>query len=346
MSLSGKGFASDNNAGIHPVLLQAIQEANSGHAIAYGDDEYTRRAETLIREYFGTQVIVFFVLTGTGANVLSLASVTQPYHAVICADTAHIQLDECGAPEKFTSCKLITVPTRDGKISAATASKCIQGIGVEHHVQPRVISISQPTEMGTIYSVPEIQALAKLTQDHGMILHMDGARLANASVSLGLPFKAFTADAGVDVLSFGGTKNGMLFGESVIFFNPALAENFKYFRKQGMQLASKMRFISAQFEAYLSTGIWQRNARHANRMARLLYEKVSSIRGVTITQPVEANAVFAVIPEHIIKPLQEKYFFYIWNETTSEVRWMTSFDTQEEDFEAFSSLLTSLMAEI
>ncbi len=346
MSLSGKGFASDNIAGIHPVMLQAIQEANSGHAIAYGDDEYTRRAESIFREHFGPQATVFFVLTGTGANVLSLASVTRPYHAVVCADTSHIQMDECGAPEKFTSCKLITIPTRDGKINAATASKYLQGFGVEHHVQPRVISISQPTEMGTVYSVPEIQALAELTREHGMILHMDGARLANASVSLGLPFRTFTVDAGVDILSFGGTKNGMLFGESVIFLNPSLADNFKYLRKQGMQLASKMRFISAQFEAYLSTGIWKRNAVHANRMARLLYEKVSRIRGVTITQPVEANAVFAVIPESIIRPLQEQYFFYIWDEATSEVRWMTSFDTVEEDIEAFSSFLASLMDEI
>ena len=248
-----RGFASDNNAGIHPALLEAIREANSGHVVAYGDDVYTRRAEITFREHFGQQAEVFFVLTGTGANVLSLASVTRSYHAIICAETAHIQVDECGAPEKFTGCKLISIPTPDGKLTVEKIAEHLHVFGIEHHVQPRVISISQPTEMGTVYTPAEIRALAELAQNSGLLLHMDGARLANAAVSLDLPFKAFTTDAGVDVLSFGGTKNGMLFGESVVFLNSAVAPDFKYLRKQSMQLASKMRFISAQFEAYLST---------------------------------------------------------------------------------------------
>jgi len=339
-----RGFASDNNAGIHPILLEAIREANSGHVIAYGDDVYTRKAETTFRKYFGPQTEVFFVLTGTGANVLSLASITRSFHAVISAGTAHIQVDECGAPEKFTGCKLISLPSPDGKLTAEKISEHLHGLGVEHHVQPRVISISQPTEMGTVYTPAEIRALAELAKNSGLLLHMDGARLANAAVSLDLPFKSFTTDAGVDVLSFGGTKNGMLFGESVVFLNPTLAADFKYLRKQAMQLASKMRFISAQFEVYLSSGVWFRNAEHANRMARLLFEKVSCIKGITITQPVQANAVFAIIPEKIIRPFQEKYFFYIWNESTSEVRWMTSFDTSPEDLDGFCNSLASLLA--
>jgi threonine aldolase len=336
-----RGFASDNNSGIHPLLLESIAEANSGHTIAYGDDEYTRRAETAFKKHFGPQAEVFFVLTGTGANVLSLASLTRSFHAVICAETAHIHVDECGAPEKFTHCKLLPVATPDGKLTVENVSRHLHGFGFEHHVQPRVISISQSTEMGTVYTPDEIKALAMLAGKFGMVLHMDGARLANAAASLELPFKAFTADTGVDVLSFGGTKNGMLFGESVVFLTPGLAGNFKYLRKQGMQLSSKMRFVSAQFETYLEKEVWYHNALHANKMARLLYERTSKINGITITQPVQANAVFAMIPESIIQSLQERYFFYIWDEASSEVRWMTSFDTTTDDIEDFSAFLSS-----
>ena len=222
---------------------------------------------------------------------------------------------------------MLPVVTPDGKLTADGIRKHLHGFGFEHHAQPRVISISQPTEMGTVYTPSEIMSLADLAHQNNMILHMDGARLANAAVSLDLPFKAFTTDAGVDVLSFGGTKNGMLFGESVVFLKPGMSAEFKYFRKQGMQLASKMRYISAQFEAYLNTDIWRTNAMHANKMAQLLYEKTSSIPGVKITQKVQANAVFAIIPANLVEALQEKYFFYVWDEVTSEVRWMTSFDT-------------------
>ncbi len=341
-----RGFASDNNAGIHPVLLESIAAANSGHVVAYGDDEYTRRAEKAFKHHFGEQAEVFFVLTGTGANVLSLASFTKSYNSVICAETAHIQVDECGAPEKFTQCKLLPVITFDGKLTTEGIKKYLHGFGFEHHAQPGVISISQPTEMGTVYTPSEIRLLADLAHQNDMFLHMDGARLANAAVSLNLPFKAFTTDSGVDVLSFGGTKNGMLFGESVVFLKPGMSANFKYLRKQGMQLASKMRFISAQFEAYLTCDVWRTNALHANKMAQLLYDKTAVIPGIKITQRVEANAIFAIIPAHLVEILQEKYFFYVWDDTTSEVRWMTSFDTTEEDIEDFSSFLASNMSAV
>jgi threonine aldolase len=338
-----RGFASDNNAGIHPLLLESIACANPGHAIAYGDDEFTQRAQNTFKNHFGPDAEVFFVLTGTGANVLSLATLTRSYNSVICAETAHIHVDECGAPEKFTNCKLLTVTTTDGKLTVENVSKHLHGFGFEHHTQPRVISVSQPTEMGTVYTPDELLSLAGLAHNHGMVLHMDGARLANAAVSLNLPFKAFTTNAGVDVLSFGGTKNGMLFGESVVFLKAGLAENFRYLRKQSMQLASKMRFISAQFETYLNKEVWYQNATQANKMARLLYDKVSRIKGITVTQPVQANAVFAVIPESIIKPLQDQYFFYVWDEAKSEVRWMTSFDTTTEDVDGFSAFISSMM---
>lgn len=339
-----RGFASDNNAGIHPVLLESMATANSGHVVAYGDDEYTRRAEKAFKDHFGSVAEVFFVLTGTGANVLSLASFTRSFNSVICAETAHIEVDECGAPEKFTQCKLLPVATLDGKLTVDGIKKHLHGFGFEHHAQPRVISISQPTEMGTVYTPSEISSLAELAHQNNMILHMDGARLANAAVSLNLSFKAFTTDAGVDVLSFGGTKNGMLFGESVVFLKPGKSAEFKYLRKQGMQLASKMRYISAQFEAYLTKDLWRTNAMHANKMAQLLYEKMSSIPGIKITQKVQANAVFAIIPSHLVETLQEKYFFYVWDEITSEVRWMTSFDTTPGDIDGFSSFLASKMS--
>lgn len=339
-----RGFASDNNAGIHPMLLSAIQKANEGHVVAYGDDVYTRDAVNAIKKHFSEEAEVFFVLTGTGANVLGLASLTESYHAVICADTAHINADECGAPEKFCNCKLLALPSADGKLTPDAVSQHLHGFGFEHHVQPKVISISQPTEMGTVYSPGEIRALSDLAKQYKMFLHMDGARLANAAVSLNLDFKSFTAHAGVDVLSFGGTKNGMLFGESVIFFRPELAENFRYMRKQGMQLASKMRYISAQFITYLNSDIWRENANHANAMAKLLLEKITGLPDIHVTQKVEANAIFVIVPQKIIKPLQDKYFFYVWDEARCEVRWMTSFDTSTADIEGFTDCLRLLLS--
>jgi threonine aldolase len=334
-----RSFASDNNAGVHPAVMEAMAAANDGHVIAYGDDVYTARAIKKFRDHFGKETEVFFVFGGTGANILGLKAATQPHHAVICAETAHINVDECGGPEKFTSCKLLGVRTADGKLTVDQIPPLLHEVGFEHHVQPRVISISQATEMGTVYKPRELKALADFAHDHGMLLHMDGARIANAAASLDVKLRAITKDAGVDILSFGGAKNGMMYGEAVVFFNQKLAEDFKYTRKQGAQLPSKMRFISAQFEALLTDDLWRRNAQHANRMAQLLAAELRKIPQITITQKVEANGVFAVIPRRYVPLLQRKYFFYIWNEEKSEVRLMTSFDTTEEDIADFVSLV-------
>jgi threonine aldolase len=334
-----RSFASDNNSGVHPEILEAISRANGGHVVAYGDDPHTERAIQVFKKHFGKHVEVFFVFGGTGANVLGLKAATEPYHAVVCAETAHINVDECGAPEKFTGCKLLTVATEDGKVKPDQVKPFLEHIGFEHHVQARVISISQSTEMGTVYTAREIKALADFAHGNGMLLHMDGARIANAAASLNVNFKKITTDAGVDVLSFGGAKNGMMFGEAVVFFNPQLATGFKYLRKQGTHLPSKMRFISAQFEALLGTDLWRRNAEHANRMAQVLAAELNKIPQIRITQKVESNGVFALVPKKHIPVLQKHYFFYVWNEATSEVRFMTSFDTTEDDINDFVSLV-------
>jgi threonine aldolase len=338
-----KGFASDNNAGIHPVILEALSGANHGHARGYGNDEYTIRATEIFTAEFGPGTEVYFVFNGTGANVLSIASLTRSFHSVICAETAHIQEDECGAPEKFTGCKLLPVETEDGKLTPQAVEVHLKGFNFEHHSQPGVISISQVTELGTLYRPEEIRALADLAHRHGMFLHMDGARIANAAVALNLPFRVFTRDCGVDALSFGGTKNGMMMGEAVLFFNPELTRDTRYLRKQSMQLFSKMRFVGAQFIAYFSEELWKKNALHANRMAKLLEQHMINIQGIKITRKVEANGVFAIIPKEIIAPLQEKFFFYVWNENTGEVRWMTSFDTTEDEIFEFTRTIKELI---
>lgn len=338
-----RGFASDNNSGIHPEILSAIAAANQGHAVGYGGDELTEKAHQRFKQEFGDQTEVFFVFNGTGANVLGLSSLTRSFNSIICADTAHIQVDECGAPEKFTGCKLLPVETTKGKITPDGIKKYLHGFDFEHHSQPGVISISQVTELGTVYSLEEIKAITSLAHEYGLFVHMDGARLANAAVALGLPFRAFTVDAGVDVLSFGGTKNGMMMGEAVLFFNPELTKNTKYIRKQSMQLYSKMRFVSAQFLAYFENELWKKNASHSNAMAKLLETEVKKIPAIQLTQEVEANGVFAIVPAEIIPQLQEEYFFYMWDEYRSEVRWMTSFDTQEEDIHNFVALIKSLV---
>jgi threonine aldolase len=334
-----RSFASDNNAGVHPKVLEAVVSANQGHVIAYGDDPYTDAATKRFRDELGKDIDVYFVFGGTGANVLGLKSVTQPYHAVLCAETAHINVDECGAPEKFTGCKLLAAKTSDGKLTAAHLKHFLHGVGFEHHVQPRVISISQATEMGTVYTPAELRALAKFAHDNDMLLHMDGARIANAAVSLKSSLREITRDTGVDVLSFGGAKNGTMYGEAVVFFDKNLSRDFKYLRKQGTHLPSKMRFISAQFEALLTNELWRKNAGHANRMAQILARELKQLPQITITQKVESNGVFAILPAKHIPQLQKKYFFYVWNEETSEVRFMTSFDTTEDDIYAFVALI-------
>jgi len=338
-----RSFASDNNAGVHPQVMEALAAANQGHVIAYGDDAYTERAVKKFREHFGKDTEVYFVFGGTGANVLGLKAATESYHAIICAETAHINVDECGAPEKFTGCKLLSLPTPDGKLIPSQMGPLLHNVGFEHHVQPRVISISQATEMGTIYMPRELKALSSFAHDHGMLLHMDGARVANAAASLGVKLRVMTKDAGVDILSFGGAKNGMMYGEAVVFFDPELARNFKYTRKQGTHLPSKMRFISTQFEALLSNDLWRQNALHANRMAQLLASELGKIPQLKITQKVESNGVFAELPEKYIPVLQKQYFFYVWNEQTSEVRFMTSFDTTESDIQDFISLVKKIL---
>jgi threonine aldolase len=338
-----RGFASDNNSGIHPEILKALSVANEGHAVGYGGDQLTEMAVNRFKQEFGENLDVYFVFNGTGANVLGLSTLTHSFHSIICADTAHIQTDECGAPEKLTGCKLLPVETQKGKISPEGIAKYLHGFDFEHHSQPKVISISQVTELGTVYSVEEINAITTLAHEYGLFVHMDGARIANAAVALDLPFRAFTVDAGIDVLSFGGTKNGMMLGEAVLFFNPELAGNAKYIRKQNMQLFSKMRFVSAQFLAYFNDDLWKRNATHSNKMAQLLEQEVRKIPAIQLTQEVEANGVFAIVPKEIIPLLQEKYFFYMWDEHRSEVRWMTSFDTQEEDIINFAALIKSLV---
>lgn len=338
-----KGFASDNNSGVHPAILKAIESANHGHVVGYGNDIYTQKAIEIFKERFGDETEVFFVFNGTGANVLGLSTVTHSFNSVICAETAHIQEDECGAPEKFTGCKLLPVEPINGKITPESIQHHLKGFDFEHHSQPRVISISQVTEMGTVYEPHEIIALADLAHKNGMLLHMDGARIANAAVALNLDFKAFTKDCGVDILSFGGTKNGMMMGEAVLFFNRNLTPQTKYIRKQSMQLYSKMRFVGAQFIAYFENDLWKETAIHANKMAKLLESEVAKIPEIELTQPVNANGVFAIVPREIIATLQEQFFFYIWNETTSEVRWMTSFDTTEEDILGFVGLIKQLI---
>ena len=337
--MAKRGFASDNNSGVHPEILKALENVNEGHTIAYGNDEYTLSATETLKREFGDQVEIFFVFIGTAANVLGLDAITQSYHSIICAETAHINQDECGAPEKFTGCKLLPVETPDGKLTIETISKYMHGFGDEHHAQPKVISITQSTEMGTVYSPEEILKITGYAPENGMLVHMDGARISNAAVSLGLDFKDFTTNVGIDVLSFGGTKNGLMYGEAVIFFNKELAGDFKFRRKQGMQLSSKMRYISAQFDTFIKTGIWHSNALHANKMAKLLYDEVVKIKGIKVTQKVEANGIFAIIPKELIPALQDEFFFYVWDEERSEVRWMTSFDTEESDIRKFVSIL-------
>jgi threonine aldolase len=341
--MNPRAFASDNNAGVHPEVLSAIVAANNGHVRSYGHDSYTERAEAVFRRHFGEEARVWFAFNGTAANVLGLQAVTRSYHAVICADGAHIQVDECGAPERFTGCKLIAVPTRDGKLRPDDITRQLHSVGDEHRVQPRVVSISQATELGTVYTVEEVRALADTAHRQGLLLQVDGARIANAAVSLDAPFRRFTAEAGVDLLSFGGTKNGLLAAEAIVFLNGLAPADMPFIRKQGMQLASKMRFLAAQFLALLDTDLWRRNAEHANRMARQLAERVREVPGITITQPVEANGVFARVPPVHIPALQERMFFYVWNVETAEVRWMTAWDTTEEDVEQFAAAVREIV---
>ena len=334
-----RGFGSDNHSGISPEILEALASANVEHALAYGDDEYTQRTADLFKQTFGPQASVYLVFNGTGANVLCIDAMCRSHHAVVCSDTAHIHVDECGAPQRIVGCKLLTVPTPDGKLTPELVKTQLHGFGFEHHSQPRAISIAQSTELGTLYTLDEIRALAELAHSYDMYLHVDGARLANAAVRLGCSFKEMTTDCGVDCLSFGGTKNGLLMGESCVILNPKLDVDMKYRRKQMSQLCSKMRFVAVQFESYLTTGLWRRNAEHSNRMAQLLYQSVKDIPGVRVMYPVQVNSVFVQLPHEVWTGLQNDYFFYDWDEANDVVRWMCSFDTTEEDIAHFVEAL-------
>ena len=336
-------FASDNNAGVHPEVLAALTAANAGHVRSYGHDALTERARELFRTHFGPRADAWFVFNGTAANVLGLGAVTRPYQAVICSDGAHIQVDECGAPERIAGCKLLPVRCPDGKLRPADLPPLLHGVGDEHRVQPRVLSLTQATELGTVYSLEELRALVAAAHGHGLLVHLDGARLANAAVSLGLPFAACTTDLGVDLLSFGGTKNGLLGAEAVVFLQGTGGEAMAYLRKQGMQLASKMRFLAAQFVALLDGDLWQRNAAHANAMARRLADRVRGVPGITITQPVQANGVFARVPPVHIPALQASAYFYVWNPEQDEVRWMTAWDTTEADVDRFATAVREIV---
>ena len=337
-----KSFASDNYSGIHPEVFEALQLANSHHQISYGDDTFTSDAVQLFEKEFGN-VSVLFSFNGTGANVICLKCCTLPFQAVICSDLAHIHVDECGAPTQSIGCSLLPIPTTDGKLTPELIKPLLSRLGNVHHTQPKVISISQSTEVGTIYSIDELKTLCRFAHDNDMYVHLDGARISNAVAALGVTLKEATVDCGVDIMSFGGTKNGLMMGEAVLVFNDKLKANAPYFQKQSAQLFSKNRFIATQFKALLSNDLWLRMATHANKMAQLLSAEIKQLPGVTITRKVQANAVFAIIPQKAIEPLQAKYPFYIWDEETLELRWMCSFDTTEEDIENFVSTLRDLL---
>lgn len=337
-------FASDNYAGVHPEVLAAIALANGGHQVSYGEDAYTDHLQTLMADLFGPGVEAFPVFNGTGANVVSLQALTDRWGAVICADTAHINVDEGGAPERMGGLKLHTVATADGKLTPELIDRQAYGFDDEHRAMPQVVSITQATELGTLYTPAEVRALADHAHGLGMRLHMDGARLANAAAALGVPVREFTSDAGVDVLSFGATKNGALGGEAVVILNPDGVTHLKHLRKLSMQLASKMRFVSVQFEALLADGLWLRLAGHANTMAQRLAEGVAEIEGVEVLYPVQANGVFARLPHDVSRRLMQRHRFYFWDEAAGDVRWMCSFDTTEADVDAFLEALREEMA--
>lgn len=338
-----RSFASDNNATVHPEVLEAIRRANEGHVVGYGSDRYTESMEAKFREQFGDDVEVFLVFNGTAANVLSLQALTRSYHAVLCPKFSHIYTDECGAPEKFTGCKLVPLEAPNGKLTVEIAKEAYHGIGDEHHVQPKVVSITQATEMGTLYTASEIEGLAKFAHERNMFLHMDGARISNAAAAQGVTLRKATRDLGVDVLSFGGTKNGLMGVEAVVFFRPELTHEFLFVRKQGMQLASKMRYMAVQMEAFLTNDLWKKNAEHANRMARILEKEIRKIPKVKIVYPVEANGVFAQLPPAAVEKIRERYFFYVWNEEESVARWMCSFDTTEDDVHQFAKFVAEVV---
>ena len=342
-----RGFASDNYAGVHPEVLQALTDANEGHQVSYGEDDYTTKLTDVIREHFGARSEVFPVFNGTGANVLSLTAMMPRWGAVICSSLAHIHTDEGGAPERVSGLKLYPVSHHQGKITPEDIATEAFGFGDEHRAQPAVVSITQSTELGTVYTPSEVKNIADFTHDHGMLLHMDGARLWNAAASLGVPFSAFTSDVGVDVVSLGGTKNGIMGAEAIVVINPEAVDGLIYLRKMSMQLASKMRFVSAQLLALFENGLGLRSATHANTMAQRLRNSLEegiasgALSGLSFSAPTQANAVFAVLDPEVSDRIRQTFRFYDWDRSVGEVRWMCSFDTTEEDIERFVETITA-----
>lgn len=337
-----RSFASDNNSGVHPLVLEAVIKANDNHAVGYGDDPWTEAATAKIKEVFGDEASPFFVFNGTGANSVALQAVTRPFNSILCAETAHINVDECGAPARMTGCAVVPIATRDGKLTPELIRPHLHNFGFCHHSQPKVVYISQVSELGTVYTIEEVKAIADLLHSYNMYLHMDGARLANACVFLNCSMKEVTVDAGVDILSFGGTKNGMMMGEAVVSFHPEITENLQYYRKQSAQLASKLRYLSCQFIPYLENNLWQENARKANHMALKLVDVLKQYPQIKFTQKIESNQIFFTIPAGPRKKLQEKYFFYMWNEGADEARLVTSWDTSDEDIAAIEQTLKEI----
>ena len=332
-------FASDNAAPVHPAVMEAIARANVGHAVSYGDDRWTRESVAALKRVFGRRSSIHFVYNGTGANVVGLQSALSSFHAVICTDVSHLHTDECGAPEKFTGAKLLAVPSEHGRMEPESILQELHVLGTEHHSQPRIVSLTQSTELGTVYSADAIREIASACHKNDLLLHVDGARISNAAVAQDMDLMAATGRLGVDMLSLGGTKNGLMFGEAIVLFTPKLEPSMKFIRKQGMQLASKMRYIAAQFRAMFTTDLWIELARNANEMAGRLAARITGIPGVEIAYPVEANAVFARLPARIIPSAQKEVFFYTWDEAASIVRLMCSWDTTEGDVEALAQVL-------
>ncbi len=337
-----KGFGSDNHCGAHPEILAALACANTGHMPSYGTDEFSEACIAEFRRHFGSKTEVFFVFNGTAANVLSLKTLTQSFNSVFCSDVSHVYNDECGAPEIIGHYKLSPLPSCGGKITASQISEHLVRRGDQHATQPKAVSITQPTELGTVYTLREIRDIVEICHENKMYVHVDGARLPNACVSLGCSFQELTTDLGVDIVSFGGTKNSLVFGEAILILNPKLGADFKYIRKQSMQLPSKSRYVAAQFLALFKDDLWKKNAEHILTLAKLLEKEVKDIPKIKVTQKVESNAVFAIIPKELLKPLREKFFFYVWDEKTFECRWMISFDNTTEEIKEFARLIRDL----
>jgi threonine aldolase len=338
-----RAFASDNYAGVHPQVLAAIAEANADHAVSYGDDPWTEALRERVRSKLGAEAELHLVFNGTAANVLAIEALTQPWEAVLCAASSHLNVDECGAPERAGR-KLLAVPAPDGRLAPAALEPLLVRIGDQHVIQPRVVSVTQSTELGTRYPLAALRELATWAHARGLLLHLDGARLFNAAAGLGVGLDELTTGVGADAVSLGATKNGAMGAEAVVFLRPGLAPGFPFLRKQGMQLASKMRFMAAQLLALLEGDLWRANAAHANAMAQRLAAAVRDVDGVRVTHPVEANAVFAVLPDGVAEPLAREWPFYVWDEATGEVRWMCSWDTRAEDVDAFAAAVRTACA--